>query len=110
MRDEHFTPVTDTDTLDDLFAASAERPVILFKHDPYCPISARAYREMARVEGDVAIVDVAHDDAVKHAVTERTGVRHESPQVIVVRDGKAAWSASLYRINADDVAHAVRGT
>ncbi len=43
------------------------------------------------------------------AVTERTGVRHESPQVIVLRDGKAVWSASQFRIKADDVAHAIAG-
>ena len=104
---EHFTPVTDTEALDALFASSAEHPVILFKHDPYCPISARAHREMERVAGDVAIIDVAHDDVIKRAVTERTGIRHESPQVIVLRDGKAAWSASQFRIKADDVAKAI---
>ncbi|MGI8854468.1 MAG: bacillithiol system redox-active protein YtxJ [Thermomicrobiales bacterium] len=106
--DEHFIPVTDTASLDALFASSAERPVILFKHDPYCPISARAHREMEQVAGDVAIIDVAHDHDVKNAVTERTGVRHESPQVIVLRDGNAAWFASQFRIKADDVAQAIQ--
>jgi bacillithiol system protein YtxJ len=107
--DTHFTPITDTEALDALFASSAERPVILFKHDPYCPISARAHREMSHVAGDVAIIDVAHDHTVKNAVTERTGIRHESPQVIVLRDGKAVWSASQFHINADGVAQAVQG-
>jgi bacillithiol system protein YtxJ len=107
--DEHFKHVADTEALDALFASSAEHPVVLFKHDPYCPISARAHREMSRVAGDVAIIDVAHDDEVKQAVTERTGIRHESPQVIVLRDGKAVWSASQFRITADDVARAVEG-
>ena len=107
--DEHFKHVADTKALDALFASSAEQPVVLFKHDPYCPISARAHKEMARVAGDVAIIDVAHDDEVKQAVTERTGVRHESPQVIVLRDGKAVWSASQFAIKADAVAQAVQG-
>jgi bacillithiol system protein YtxJ len=106
---EHFKPITDTEALDTLFATSAEHPVILFKHDPYCPISARAHREMEHVAGDVAIIDVAHDHTVKDAATERTGIRHESPQVIVLRDGKAVWSASQFAINADDVAQAVQG-
>lgn len=106
--DEHFIPITDIDALNAFFAASAERPVILFKHDPYCSISARAYREMANVADDVAIIDVANDEEVKHAVTRRTGIRHESPQVIVVRDGKAVWSASHFRIHADDVVRAVQ--
>src|SRR3954465_9858864 len=101
--DEQFTPISDTAALDPLFAASDEHPVIIFKHDPYCPISARAYQEMAHLDGDVAIIDVANDKDVARAVTERTGVRHESPQVIVVRDGKAVWSASHHRITADGV-------
>jgi bacillithiol system protein YtxJ len=106
--DEHFTPITDTESLDALFASSAEQPVILFKHDPYCPISARAYREMERVPGDVALVDVEHDKAIASAVAERTGVRHESPQVIVVKDGQPVWSASHFNIKADAVSQAAR--
>jgi bacillithiol system protein YtxJ len=104
--EKQFTPITDAAALDPLFAASTEKPVILFKHDPYCPISARAYQEMAHLADDVAIIDVANDKDVARAVTERTGVRHESPQVIVVRDGEAVWSASHYRITADDVSQA----
>src|SRR5437763_1508418 len=99
--DEHFTAITDTAALDALFATSADKPVILFKHDPYCSISAHAFREMAQVPEDVAIVDVANDRDVARAIAERTGVRHESPQVIVLRDGAAAWSASHFRITAD---------
>lgn len=106
--DDQFTPITDAAALDALFAASAQKPVILFKHDPYCPISARAFREMARVADDVAIIDVANDQDIARAIAERTGIRHESPQAIVLRDGAAAWSASHGRIKADDVAQAAQ--
>ncbi|MHB8647630.1 MAG: bacillithiol system redox-active protein YtxJ [Thermomicrobiales bacterium] len=104
--DEHFAPITDIESLDALFASSTKQPVILFKHDPYCSISARAYREMTRVTGDVAIIDVAHDTEIASAITQRTGVRHESPQVIVVKDGQAVWSASHFIIKADAVTQA----
>ena len=104
--DEHFTPITDSASLDALFESSAERPVILFKHDPYCPISARAYREMEQVPGDIALVDVEHDKTIASAVAKRTGVRHESPQVIVVKDGQPVWSASHFNIKADAVSQA----
>lgn len=106
--DDQFTQITDAAALDALFAASAQKPVILFKHDPYCPISARAFREMARVADDVAIIDVANDQDIARAIAERTGVRHESPQAIVLRDGAASWSASHGRIKADDVAQAAQ--
>ncbi len=104
--DEHFTPITDRESLDALFASSAAHPVILFKHDPHCPISARAYREMEQVPGDVALVDVEHDKAIASAVAEGTGVRHESPQVIVIRNGQPVWSASHFNIKASAVSEA----
>jgi len=104
--DDHFTAITDSESLNALFASSAGQPVILFKHDPYCSISARAYREMEQVQGDIALVDVEHDKAIASAVTKRTGVRHESPQVIVVKDGRSVWSASHFTITADAVAQA----
>ncbi|HEY8292375.1 MAG TPA: bacillithiol system redox-active protein YtxJ [Thermomicrobiales bacterium] len=104
--DEHFTPITDSESLDALFASSAAHPVVLFKHDPSCPISARAYREMEQVPGDVALVDVENDTAIASAVAERTGVRHESPQVIVVKDGQPVWSASHFNIKAAAVSEA----
>lgn len=105
--DEHFTPVTGTDALDALWQQSDDAPVILFKHDPYCPISSRAYREMARIAEPVAVIDVANERRIADAVTKRTGVRHESPQVIVLRDGQAAWSASHFSITTDTVTDAL---
>ncbi len=106
--DEHFKPVTDTESLDALFASSAQHPVILFKHDPYCPISARAYKEMTQVADDVAIIDVEHNKEIASAVTKRTGVQHESPQVIVVKDGQPVWSASQFNIKANAVSQATQ--
>ncbi len=108
--DEHFTPITTEESLDALFTSSAQRPVILFKHDPSCPISARAYRELDRVEGEVALVDVEHDQAIASAVAKRTGIRHESPQVIVVKDVQPVWSASHFNIKTDAVSHAADST
>ncbi len=104
--DDHFTPITDTESLDALFASSATQPVILFKHDPYCSISARAYREMTRVADDVAIIDVAHDTEIASAIAQRTGVHHESPQVIIVKDSQPVWSASHFNIKAGTVSQA----
>jgi monothiol bacilliredoxin len=102
-----FTPVTDTQALDALWEASSDAPVLLFKHDPHCGISAHAHTELARLSGDVPTIDVEHDRAIAKAVTERTGVRHESPQAIILRDGKAVWSANHFDITAAAVTDAL---
>jgi bacillithiol system protein YtxJ len=105
--DTPFTPITDTQALDTLWSASHDAPVILFKHDPYCAISARAHAELATLNGPIPTVDVEHDRAIAKAVTQRTGVRHESPQAIVLRDGRAVWSASQFDITAAAVTDAL---
>ena len=102
-----FVPVDDGADLDPLFERSHHEPVVVFKHDPYCSISVIAYREMTRLGHEAAIVDVAHDRKVSREIAERTGVHHESPQVIVLRHGRVAWSASHFDISAQAVSYAL---
>lgn len=104
-----FIPVVEVAALEELFARSSAAPVILFLHDGGCPISARAYREMARLAGDIPLIDVRRGRVLSQEIEGRTGVRHESPQVIVLRHGRAVWSASHAGITATDVEDAVQG-
>jgi len=101
-----FVAVTDVGDLGRLFAASAEAPVVLFKHDYACSISARAFRELAGMPGEVPLIDVERQRDVAAEVATRTGVKHESPQVIVLRDGQAVYSASLWNISSEEVIQA----
>jgi len=102
-----FQPIRSMDELDQVFAQSAAAPRILFKHDPSCMISAAAHRELSQMEQPVLLVDVENDHDLRDAVTQRTGVRHESPQALVLKNGQAAWSASHYEITHEAVAEAV---
>ena len=103
-----FVPVADTAALDPLFVASRAVPTILFLHDTGCPISRAAYRQMMRLDRDIPLVDVRRAHGLSRDVEERTGVRHESPQVIVLRQGRAVWSASHYAITTQAVTDALR--
>ncbi len=103
-----FEPVPDVTALDALLGQSAAAPVVLFNHDRFCPISRRAARALGHLVGPIAVIDVTRQHDLKRAVAERTGVAHASPQVIVVRDGRAAWSAAHFAITAGAVAHAVQ--
>ncbi|HVF57117.1 MAG TPA: bacillithiol system redox-active protein YtxJ [Pyrinomonadaceae bacterium] len=102
-----FTPVADTKTLDELLARSNQSPVLLFKHSTTCPISAAAYRQMEGVKGEVSIVVVQRNRDVSREVESRTGVQHESPQALVLRNGEVVWSASHFDITADAVERAL---
>ena len=103
-----FTPITSITALERLVDHTRQHPVVLFKHDPTCPISAAAYQEMARLQADVAVVDVGQHNDIAQEIAVRTGIEHESPQVIVFADGQPIWSTSRYDITATGVEQAVR--
>ena len=106
--ENHFVKVTDTKSLEDLANRSKQRPVVIFKHSLTCPISAAAYDQMAEFEGEVALVEVQRARELSREIEDRLGVAHESPQVIVLRNGQVAWNASHFKITTDAVAAAVR--
>ena len=107
MSDNGFIELHDAPGLDELLSQSAEEPVILFKHSATCGISARAYREMTKLEKPIALVTVQKARALSNEIESRFALPHETPQVLIVRDGKLAWSASHFRITADAVNRAV---
>jgi bacillithiol system protein YtxJ len=101
------------DQLDGLLAESADRPVLLFKHSYSCGTSAEALDELLAHLGETAgdaryaMVTVQTHRDVSNAVAQRLGVRHETPQALLVRDGRVVWSASHFRVTADAVARAI---
>ena len=101
------------DQLDGLLAESADRPVLLFKHSYSCGTSAEALDELLAHLSETpkaaryAMVTVQTHRDVSNAVAQRLGVRHETPQALLVRGGRVVWSASHFRVTADAVARAI---
>jgi bacillithiol system protein YtxJ len=105
--EDQFTPISDEQGYAELVERSRQEPVLVFKHDPVCSISIRAYHELKNLEGEIPMIDVKRAGPISQSVAAQTGVKHESPQVIVLRNGEAVWSASHYKIKADAVQRAV---
>ena len=105
--DTQFTDVTDEQALEELFTLSQSQPVVLFKHSTTCPISAAAYEQMSRAGGTVALIIVQRARELSRRVESLTGVRHESPQAIILRHGQAVWAASHWNVTADAVNSAI---
>lgn len=83
----------------ELAAAFAAPRYLLFKHSPTCPISAAAfeqYRRFAEARPDVATgwIEVVQERKLARAAAERSGVRHESPQALLLEGGAVRWDAS----------------
>jgi bacillithiol system protein YtxJ len=93
--------------LDKLIKFSAEAPVLIYKHSATCGISDYVYDDVAMVDSDINVVVVQTARPVSDEIAARTGIRHASPQAIVLKNGKAIYSASHYDITADDIAEAM---
>ena len=104
----HFVKITDAGSFEELVSHSQERPVVIFKHSLTCPISAGAYDQMTDFEGEVALIEVQRARELSTEIENRLGVAHESPQVMVLRNGQVVWNASHFKITADAVTEAVR--
>ena len=100
--------------LDHALAESKERPVLLFKHSTTCPISARAFREfkshleVSSPGVNYNLITVQSARRVSDEIESRLGLRHESPQAILVRNGQQVWNASHFSITAESLEEAIR--
>lgn len=99
----NFIEIHSGEELDELFDKSKQQPVVLFKHSLTCPISAGVYREVADVDSDIYLIVVQYARGVSNQLAEKTGVRHESPQAIVLKDERAVYHASHYDVTAEDI-------
>lgn len=93
--------LSDLSQLDTIDALSAAAPVLIFKHSTRCSISAAALNRLERNwkdEDDKKItpyfLDLLANRAVSNAIADKYGVEHESPQVLVIDNGKAVYNAS----------------
>jgi bacillithiol system protein YtxJ len=106
-------PVRDLTHLDELIEASHTQPVVLFKHSFSCGVSAEALDELvSHLHGDAGavrygLITVQTHRDVSNAAAGRLGVRHQSPQAILLHSGRVVWSASHFRVNSEELRRAI---
>lgn len=114
MRPSQIVEIKALEELDAVLSHASTRPTLLFKHSPTCGTSAQAHEEIESLldEGslpaDVYLISVRASRAVSNAVAERFKLRHESPQVLLVREGTMVWNASHFRVTAAGIRAALR--
>lgn len=102
------------DELDRAVESSSDCPVLVFKHSPTCGVSAEAFDEIAALLAEpqpapVYLVHVIESRQVSNAIAERFGVRHQSPQVLLMSHRQVRWTASHFHVTAEKIRRAVEG-
>jgi bacillithiol system protein YtxJ len=93
--------------------AAAPGRTIVYKHSATCSLcwwSVRQVRRFAEAEGvTVHQVDVRAQRPLSQAIESHYGVRHESPQVLIIEDGRVLWHGSHRALSAERLSAALAG-
>ena len=104
----NWNELTDLAQLDEIIAASNEKPVAIFKHSTRCSVSRMALKQFEnqfKSSDKVTpyLLDlIAHRD-ISNEIATRFGVYHQSPQLILIKDGKAIYNVSHSDIDAEEL-------
>jgi bacillithiol system protein YtxJ len=106
--------LTKQDELAEVYQAAANGRVFVFKHSTTCPISASAHRRVADYLADKGeqgstwfLVKVIESRPLSNAIAETYGVRHQSPQLLMIEGDTAVWDASHGAITAGAIEAAI---
>ena len=99
---KHLSSKSDVDSL------LQEATAIVFKHSTMCSVSTHAHEEVVKFldthpERKIYKVRVIEDRSVSDYIEDATGVRHASPQILVLRSGEVAWMGSHLGVTSEAI-------
>lgn len=104
---QFWNTIESEDDLNKAIEKSSEKKVVLFKHSTRCFISKTVLKnfekEVQSSEKDVAyyFLDLIAYRSVSNKIADHFGITHQSPQMIVLENGKAVKDASHQSISVD---------
>lgn len=86
---------------------SSDKPQVIFKHSSRCSVSSIARNRLDRngfPEGiDFYFLDIINHRNISNKIAKDFEVRHESPQVLVINNGKCVYDESHSAIYMEDI-------
>ncbi len=101
--------INDDDALREIVMASNTKPQVIYKHSTRCATSFFALKNVQRISGegrkkaDFYMVDVIGQRTLSFQVAELLGIHHESPQLIILKDGEVCWHGAHQNVGAEAV-------
>lgn len=93
--------------LEEIQQTSFEKPQLIFKHSTRCSISSviknRLYKNDLSPAIDFYYLDLIANRSVSNKIADQYGVQHESPQVLLIKDGKCIYDESHSAIYMEDI-------
>ncbi len=106
---ESWRDLTDMPQLDQIARDSFDLPIVIFKHSVTCGISAAAKHRLEHHWDEISTeiqfyyLDLLSYRLISTAIADRWQVRHQSPQIIIIKEDKAVYNTSHHLIEAGDI-------
>ena len=103
----NWNALTQIAQLDSIVEESAEKPVVIFKHSTRCSISRMALKNFEREynleESEVApyFLDLLEHRDISNEIAQQFQVIHQSPQLLLIKNGKSVYDVSHSEIDAE---------
>lgn len=100
--------LTDVNQLGEIIFNSNEKPAVIFKHSTRCSVSRMALKQFEN-EFDLQdkvtpyFLDLITYREISNEIANRFNVYHESPQILLIKDGQSVYDASHSDIDAGDL-------
>ncbi|MGX7666201.1 bacillithiol system redox-active protein YtxJ [Flavobacterium pedocola] len=104
----NWEPLTELHQLEEIVKQSLEKPILIFKHSTRCSISRMALKQFENAfdfQDSITpyFLDLLEYRPVSNEIASLFEVVHQSPQLIVIKDGKAVYDVSHDGIDAEDL-------
>lgn len=100
--------LTEEAQLDAIKEESKTQPVVIFKHSTRCSISSMAKGRLEREEEPQGVkfyyLDLIAYRDISNKIAEVFSVHHESPQVLLIKDGECVYEESHNGISMEEIA------
>ena len=100
--------LTDLSQLDEIVTLSDNKPIVIFKHSTRCSVSRFALKQFEseydltdRV--DAYFLDLLEYRVISNEIASRFGVYHQSPQLLLIKEGKSVYDVSHSDIDAGEL-------
>ncbi len=99
--------LTKESQLADIKEQSKNKPQLIFKHSSRCAVSGvarnRLERSATKADVDFYFLDLIRNRQISNKIAEEFSVYHESPQVLLIKDGKCIYDESHSGINMSEI-------
>ncbi len=105
----HWNKITSLNDWEEAKKKSFENAIVVFKHSTTCPISINALARFERQWNEEVdhiqpyFLDLLSFRPISNQIATDTQITHQSPQIIMIKDGKALYNASHNGIKVEDL-------